>query len=141
FTGLLGFDRKTDVMLIEILAYLRLKRHDTHAFLLVYPLLVKRLRAIPLALIDEMRRMVHTVWDYYYHLNEKFSLPFYLGVVMSSVGDHQAAVFFYQKALEEDSHNATARFNLAAGYNDLKAYDRALEVLEQLPEEYNTRQE
>jgi hypothetical protein len=141
FTGLLGFDRREDAAFIEILAYLRMKRYDTHAFLFVYPLMAKKFSAIPTALIPDIRTTVSRVWASYYHLNEKHNVPFHLGVISSAIGDFAESVKFFEASERYYGQHPTSLFNMALSLSKLGERTRALACLERISEPDYSRAE
>lgn len=141
FSAMLGFDRKEGVTLVEILAYLRMKRYDTHAFVLIYPMLMKKMNAIPEVLVPELKQMVYRVWNYYYHLGEKFNVPFYLGVVLSGLRFYEESLLFYQRAIDLYGEQATILFNMAMSLFNLERYDEALTWIEKVVAAHPDRQE
>ncbi|MEO8541225.1 MAG: tetratricopeptide repeat protein [bacterium] len=141
FIGLISAERNEKASIVEILAYIRMKGYDTHAFLIVYPTLSKLLRKIPADLVPELRRIVYRVWGRYYDMGESHNLPFFLGAILSATMAYAEAIPFYQAALRRQENHPTALFNLASSYFNIGERDLAVETLDRLPSDAADRPE
>lgn len=141
YTGLLSAEQNKDITLVELMALVRMKRYDTHAFLLIWPQLSKKLQGMPEAAVPEIRQMVERVWANYFELGEKHNLPFHLGVLLAAVGDYADSVTYFERSLERSPGHTTTLFNLANSVMHLNQPDRAISLLDALPDEQRQRPE
>jgi dolichyl-phosphate beta-glucosyltransferase len=135
YTGLISAEQNQDISLVELMAVVRMKRYDHHAFLLVWPQFSKKLQGMPEAAIPEIRQMVARVWANYFELGEKHNLPFHLGVLLAAIGDYAGSVAFFERSLQRSPGHTTTLFNLANSLMHLGQRERAFELLRALPEE------
>lgn len=141
YTGLLSAEQNQDISLVELMALVRMKRYDHHAFLLVWPQLSKKLQGMPEAAIPEIRQMVERVWANYFELGEKHNLPFHLGVLLAAIGDYAESVAFFERSLARSPGHSTTLFNLANSLMHLGQQAQALELLDALPGDQRDRPE
>lgn len=141
YTGLISAEQNQDISLVELMALVRMKRYDHHAFLLVWPQLSKKLQGMPEAAIPEIRQMVERVWANYFELGEKQNLPFHLGVLLAAIGDYAGSVAFFERSLERSPGHTTTLFNLANSMMNLGERERALELLQELPQDQRAQPE
>ena len=141
FTALISLEKNADASLVELLAFQRMKRYDTHAFLLTYPNLAKKFNALPTSILPEIRRLVARLWDSYYEMNEKYNLPFYLGVMLAAISDYRESLPFFEESLARVPDHPTTLFNMANSYHHLGEQAKALALLDRLPEDQRERPE
>ncbi|MCU0513903.1 MAG: tetratricopeptide repeat protein [Anaerolineae bacterium] len=136
FTAMLGFEKKETFTALEVLAYIRYKRYDSHMFQLVYPMLTRLVPVLPAALIPELRRMVAQVWHHYYHLNERYNLPFCLGVLLAAIRDYAGALPFFQQSITWYGETPMALFNISLCQHNVGDHAAALATFERIPAEF-----
>ncbi len=141
YTGLISAEQNKDISLVELMALVRMKRYDHHAFLLVWPQFSKKLQAMPEAAIPEIRQMVERIWANYFELGEKHNLPFHLGVLVAAIGDYAESVAFFERSLQRSPGHPTTLFNLANSLMHLGQPERALEMLRGLPDDQQEQPE
>ena len=117
----------------NLLSYIRLKQYDTHAFVAVYNLM--------LPMIDEqyndnnarnLQIMLHKVWRNYYHMNERYNLPFAIATILQRINDFGNALGFYTFATQLYGSNSNTRMNMAVCHMRLGKRQAALDLITQL---------
>jgi len=135
YTGLLSAEKNEDISLVELMALVRMKRYDTHSFLLAWPRFAKKLPTLPVSAIPDLREMVDRLWENYFELGEKHNLAFHLGVLLAAVGDYADSVVYFERSLARSPGHTTTLFNLANSFMNLGQPARALELLAGLPDD------
>lgn len=133
YTGLISAEQNMEISLVELLALVRMKRYDSHSFLIAWPQLAKKLQGMPESAIPEIRLMVRNIWENYYELGEKLNIPFHLGVLLAAIGDYPESVAFFERSLERSPGHPTTLFNLANSLLHTGQPERALALLAELP--------
>lgn len=133
YTGLISAEQNKDISLVELLALVRMKRYDSHSFLIAWAQIAKKLQGMPESAIPEIRLMVRNIWANYYELGEKLNIPFHLGVLLAAVGDYAESIAFFERSLERSPGHPTTLFNLANSLLHTGERERALALLAELP--------
>jgi hypothetical protein len=137
YTILIEFPSQPKMTLDNLLAYIRLKHYDSHAFIEIYRML--------LALIDDqytyanarnLQLALHGVWRNYYHMNERYNLPFAIATVLQKIKDFKNALGFYTYAIQLYGSNDNIRMNMAICHMCLGNRQPALDLITQLHSEH-----
>jgi hypothetical protein len=80
----------------QILALVRMSRHDPRVLRDCLPALKAGLDAVSSAMKDEVARTALRVWENYYHLDEEGGLSFELGLLLHAAGAHREALSLVQ---------------------------------------------
>lgn len=99
--------------MMRLLAYLRCKLYDPHAFLLIMNKLLQAIPTTRAAQIENIRQMIAGVWANYYHIGEPHNLPFYLGRMAHSIREYTTAEHLYGESLRLYGDHPRIRYNLA----------------------------
>ncbi len=134
FAAMMEIDKRPDVGMHELLAYMRLKRYDSYAFLLIFNAMRKKFNDIPLTLIPTLKLTVEHIWDNYYHIGERFNVPFYLGAILSAIRDYGDSAMYYEYSIERYGREPHALYNLCAAYTNLGRLDEALALIDEVEE-------
>jgi tetratricopeptide (TPR) repeat protein len=136
YNVLLEFPSQQDMTLENLLSYIRLKQYDSHAFIVVYNLM--------LPMIAEqyndtngrnLQIMLHEVWRNYYHMNERHNLPFAIATILQKINDYRNALGFYTYAIQLYGSNSNTLMNMAICHMRLGNRQAALDLITQLQSE------
>ena len=134
FAAMIEIDKRPNIDIPELLAYMRLKRYDSYAFLLIFNVLRKQFNGIPLRLIPTLKLTVDRIWDNYYHIGERFNIPFYLGAMLSAVREYKESAMYYEYAVGMYGREPHTLYNLCAAYTQLGRLDEALALIDEVQE-------
>jgi tetratricopeptide (TPR) repeat protein len=99
--------------LLQLLAFVRLSRHDPRIFEQSLPALSERAREASRVEKQELARLAQKVWEHYFHLGEESDLAFQIGLLMLALDELHAAADFFQRSLALHGADANTLFNLA----------------------------
>ena len=132
FTAMIEIDKRPNIEIIELMAYMRLKRYDSYAFLLIFNALRKKFNDIPVTLIPTIKLTADRIWENYYHLGERYNMPFYLGAILSAIREYARAVVYYELAIEMYGREPHTLYNLCAAYTNLGRLEEALALIDEV---------
>lgn len=120
-----------DLTVEQILALLRLCGWDFWTLGACYAPLLRGLQAAPEAWRQELRRAIAAVWDTYYHIGEKWDLPFHLGTLLTAMDCHREAVMYFHGSLELHGPSSATLHSLALCHERLGNLQAAQRCREQ----------
>jgi tetratricopeptide (TPR) repeat protein len=132
FAAMIEVDKRPNVTVPELMAYMRLKRYDSYAFLLVFGVMRQKFNNVSTMFLPSLKLMAAHIWENYYHIGERFNIPFYLGALLSSIREYQDAVFYYERAIEMYGREPHTLYNLSASYTNLGRLDEALALIDEV---------
>jgi tetratricopeptide (TPR) repeat protein len=132
FTAMIEIDKRPNIDIPELLAYIRLKRYDSYAFLLIFNPLRHRFNGVPLKFIPTLILMTERIWENYYHIGERFNIPFYLGAILSAIREYERSAFFYEQSIEMYGREPHTLYNLCASYTNLGRLEEALALIDEV---------
>ncbi len=137
YNVLLEFPSQKDMTLENLLSYIRLKQYDTHAFVAVYnqmlPMLADQHTDIN---VRNLQIMLREVWRNYYHMNERYNLPFAIATILQKIYDFANALGFYMYAIQLYGSNLNIQMNMAICHMRLGNRQAALDLITQLQTEH-----
>ncbi len=136
YNVLLEFASQKEMTLQNILTFIRLKQHDTHAFVAVYRLLLSMLpEQYNQTNARNLQIMLYEVWRNYYHMDEPYNLPMAIATILQKIHDFRNALGFYTYAIQLYGSNSTIRMNMAICHMQLGNRQLALNLVTQLETE------
>lgn len=132
FTAMIEIDKRPNIDVPELLAYMRLKRYDSYAFLIIFSTLRQRFNGIPMKFLPTLVQMVDRIWDSYYHIGERFNIPFYLGAILGATREYERSALYYERAVEMYGREASTLYNLSVAYTNLGRLEEALELVDEV---------
>ncbi|MEW9701182.1 SAM-dependent methyltransferase [Paenibacillus sp. SI8] len=124
-----------DIEISLFFSLIRLSLYDAHFFKPYIPRLLILLPNCSESEKIDMKHMIHSVWERYYPIGEKYDLAFDLGLLLYQMDDYTDAIAMFNQSISGYGGNYSVFYNIAACYyrieNDLQAeifLDKCLEI-------------
>ncbi|MBI1281282.1 MAG: hypothetical protein GC179_24355 [Anaerolineaceae bacterium] len=133
YTVLMEFPNQSAMTLENLLAYVRLKSYDSHAFIVVYnKLLTLIAEQYTVANAYNLQLVLRGVWDNYYHLGEQYNLPVKIATILQKVKDYKSALGFYMYAIQLYGTSTHIRMSMVICHMGLGNRQMALDLISPL---------
>ena len=109
----------------HLLALLRSSDYDPKILWDCLPVVWARIEDASEPIRREILRIVHKVWENYYHLGEEHDLAFALGRLLFSLGEYQDALRLFQESCRLYGDSPQALWNMGLCYCGLKKMEEA----------------
>jgi hypothetical protein len=127
-----AFDSQLEQLsLSQIVAFLRLARADSRVARAALPALTTRIGTASDAQKQDLRDLVESIWELYYHLGEDYDLAFQIAVLLNEMGFYREALRYYERSIAHYGLDAHAAYNMALCYRELREVDQALAAVHQ----------
>jgi tetratricopeptide (TPR) repeat protein len=118
----------------DILAYLRLSRHDSRQLEQHLPRLMELASELDAPMRENLIEAVEEVWDMYFPLGEAFDLANGIARLLHTMDDCERALIFYERSMAIYGPDTGTLCNIAACYRRLGEGARAAAVLHKVLE-------
>ncbi|MFC4304423.1 tetratricopeptide repeat protein [Cohnella boryungensis] len=115
----------TEMLIEDLLAYLRLSLYDAHQFSHYYPRLMELAEQASPREKTAMLDAVDQVWQLYYPLGEKRDLAFQLGSLLYELESYERAIFYFKQSARLYGGYIGTSYNLALCCHMLDRVDQA----------------
>lgn len=128
--------RKTiaEMSVEDILAYLRLSRHDSHQFGRYLPRLLELAPEFDVATRVDVTAAIENVWDMYFPLGEDLDLANRIAGLLYAMDDHSAALTYFERSMAIYGADTGTLYNIAACYRLLGEHGAAVAMLQKVLE-------
>jgi tetratricopeptide (TPR) repeat protein len=113
----------------DILAYLRLFRHDSHQFGRYLPRLMELAGELDVGTRADVVAAIDKVWELYFPLGEDLDLANRIAGLLYAMDDYGRALTFFERSIEIYGRDAGTLTNMAACHHMLGADARAAPLL------------
>ena len=136
FYGIAAHSRNTTATMsvADILAYLRLSRHDGRQLEHYLPRLMELVAELDATARENLIEAVEDVWDMYFPLGEAFDLANGIARLLHAMDDCERAVIFYERSMAIYGPDTGTLCNIAACYRRLGEEARAAAILHKVLE-------
>lgn len=111
----------------QLLTFLRLTVWDARTFQEFYNILLERIDEEKDFPLEELIIVINKVWEHYFPIGEEGDLAYYIGSLLSYIGQDSDALRFFQYSYEIYGTNAEIYYNIALSYFNLSQVEKALE--------------
>ncbi|MCB2288165.1 tetratricopeptide repeat protein [Clostridium sp. CS001] len=111
----------------QFLTFLRLTVWDARTFQEFYNILLERIDEEKDFPLEELIIVINKVWEHYFPIGEEGDLAYYIGSLLSYIGQDSDALRFFQYSYEIYGANAEIYYNIALSYFNLSQVEKALE--------------
>jgi tetratricopeptide (TPR) repeat protein len=118
----------------DILAYLRLSRHDSHQFGRYLPRLMELAPEFDAATRQDVAAAIEFVWEMYFPLGEDLDLANRIAGLLYAMDDHAGALTYFERSMAIYGPDTGTLYNIAACYGLLGESGTAVEVLRKVLE-------
>jgi tetratricopeptide (TPR) repeat protein len=128
--------RKTipEMSVEDILAYLRLSRHDSHQFGRYLPRLMQLAPEFDAAIRQDVTAAIEQVWEMYFPLGEDLDLANCIAALLYAMDDHAGALGYFERSMAIYGADTGTLYNIAACYHLIGEHDAAVAVLHKVLE-------
>lgn len=118
----------------DILAYLRLSRHDSHQFGRYLPRLMQLAPEFDAATRQDVAAAVESVWEMYFPLGEDLDLANRIAGLLYAMDDHAGALTYFERSMAIYGADTGTLYNIAACYHMIGESGAAVAVLQKVLE-------
>jgi len=118
----------------DILAYLRLSRHDSHQFGRYLPRLMELAAEFDAATREDVTAAVENVWDMYFPLGEDLDLANRIAGLLYAMDDPERALTYFERSMAIYGPDTGTLHNMAACYHLLGEHAGAAALLHKVLE-------
>lgn len=104
----------------ELLALYRLSGYDSTFFGRILPRLKQVASAVTFNERKRIAEAMHRVWSNYFHIGEKFDLPYEIGGVLYDLGFYAESLVYFDHSMALHGPKPDTFYNLALGYYQLR---------------------
>lgn len=120
-----------DLDLAQLVAWLRLSGWDPGIFRGMFTALLPKAAGAPVDLQDELYWGVRQLWANYYHIDERWDMPFFLAMVLCEMEYYPEALEYMQRSLALYGADAITYYNMGLCHYRLRRLPAARECLDQ----------
>jgi tetratricopeptide (TPR) repeat protein len=114
----------------ELLTFLRFTVWDARTFLECYNILLQRIVSEENFPRNELIAVINKVWDHYFPIGEEGDLAYYLGSIMSYLGNDSDALKFFESSCEFYGAGVDTYYEMAVCNYNLSQIEKAMEYIE-----------
>jgi tetratricopeptide (TPR) repeat protein len=118
----------------DILAYLRLSRHDSHQFGRYLPRLMELAAGLDDAARRDVTAAIEQVWEMYFPLGEDLDLANRIASLLYAMDDYPRALTYFERSMAIYGRDSGTLYNIAACRHMLGEHAAAAAVLRQVLE-------
>jgi tetratricopeptide (TPR) repeat protein len=100
----------------DILAYLRLSRHDSHQFGRYLPRLLELAPEFDAATREDVIAAIERVWELYFPLGEDLDLANRIAALLYAMNDYPRALDYFERSMEIYGPDSGTLYNIACCY-------------------------
>jgi tetratricopeptide (TPR) repeat protein len=125
-----GYEQHYDGLdLAQLIAWLRLSGWDAGIFRGMFPELLPKLAGAPADMKEELYWGLRQIWANYYHIGERWDLPFFLAMVLCEMEYYPEALEYLQRSLALYGTDAITCYNMGLCHYRLRQLPAAQERL------------
>lgn len=114
----------------QLLTLIRYTVWDSKTFLDCYNIFLDRIDDEENFPMEELIVVINKVWEHYFPIGEEDDLAYYIGSLLSLMGNYTAALDFFEVSHEFYGESAEIYYKIALCYYNLSQVDKAMEYTE-----------
>ncbi|MNH93307.1 Tetratricopeptide repeat protein [compost metagenome] len=115
----------------HLFAYLRLSGHDSRLFKQCFKRIMELLPEIGDEDQEDLRRIIFTVWDWHYPMEQKNDLAFNCGLLLYQMDEYEDALWFFEHSMNDHEEHISVFYNMAICYYQLNRDREAIHAADQ----------